>query len=313
MIEREPGGPTSNLHAEDDVIEAAPPRGLVADRYLTGLVGRDILVSRSPWLHEQEADGQNVRLIYTLFDFTARGWGGDDLPRVLDAAEYLGFSGLNITYPFKQAVIDHLDDLSDGARRIGAVNTVAFQNGKRIGHNTDVIGFADSMRAGLGDASTARVVQCGAGGAGSATAYALLENGTEQLTLFDFDADKRDSLITQLQRDFPAATITVGTDLPAAMAGADGVVNATPMGTPKMPGSPVPAGLIEPRHWVSDIVYFTLETQLLADARAKGCRTVNGSGMVVSQAASAFEIFTGLSANRARMAASFDAWPGAGQ
>ena len=279
-----------------------------ADRYLVGLVGRDILASRSPWLHEHEADALGVRLVYALFDFTARGWDSAQLPDVLAAAERLGFAGLNITYPFKQAVIDHLDDLSPSAARIGAVNTVAFANGRRTGHNTDVTGFADSMRAGLGGASADTVVQCGAGGAGSATAYALLASGTRHLSIFDEDAARAAALVAKLAQDFGDGRVAVGSAIAPALAAADGFVNATPMGTAKLPGTSIDTRLLEPRHWVSDIVYFPLETQLLADARRRGCRTINGSGMVVSQAASAFEIFTGLSADRQRMAASFDAW-----
>ncbi len=273
--------------------------------FLTGLVGRDILASRSPWLHEQEADAQGVRLSYSLFDFTARGWSDADLPKLLDAAERLGFAGVNVTFPFKQAVLAHLDDLSEGARRIGAVNTVAFAGGKRIGYNTDVTGFAESFSRGLPDAGTDCVVQIGAGGAGSATAQALLESGIGTLILFDTDGTRRDSLAVKLKAEFGADRIVAGTDLAAALASADGIVNATPLGMAKLPGMPVPAALINLRHWVADIVYFPLETELLREARQRGCRTLNGSGMAIHQAAGAFEIFTGLTADRERMKKSF--------
>ena len=300
--------PPAGSQAEDGVYSAPPPPQPATRRFLTGLVGRDILVSRSPWLHEKEADALGVRLVYTSFDFTARGWDAAELPRLLDACERIGFAGLNITYPFKQAVIEHLDDLSDGARRIGAVNAVAFAGGKRVGYNTDVTGFADSMRRGLSGASAAHVVQCGAGGAGSATAFALLDSGTQELTIFDKDAERLADLVTKLRQDFGQERVHAGEDIADAMRRADGLVNATPMGTAKLPGMSVPQEVITPRHWVSDIVYFPLETELLAVAAAKGCRTINGRGMVVSQAASAFEIFTGLTVDRDRMTASFEAF-----
>lgn len=148
-------------------------------KLLTGLVGQNILASRSPWLHEQEAQAQGLSLTYLLFDFAARGWTKDELPRLLDAAQLIGFSGLNITHPFKQDVIPLLDELAPSAKKVGAVNTVHFVDGRRIGHNTDVTGFGESVRRGLPNANISRVVQFGAGGGGSATSHALLEHGTK--------------------------------------------------------------------------------------------------------------------------------------
>ena len=272
---------------------------------MTGLVGRDILASRSPWLHEREADAQGIRLTYALYDFATLGLDEADLPRILDAAETMGFAGLNVTHPYKQAVIAHLDDLSAAARKIGAVNTVAFSGNKRIGHNTDVSGFAESFRSGLPGVATGLVVQIGTGGAGSATAHALLETGVGTLALFDQDEAKRAALADKLRTDFGADRVSEPANLAETLGRADGIVNATPMGMARYPGTPVPKGLIETRHWVADIVYFPLETELLHDARMMGCRTLDGSGMAVYQAAAAFDIFTGLSANRMRMRESF--------
>lgn len=273
--------------------------------FLTGLLGRDILASRSPWLHEREADAQGLRLVYSLYDFAARGWDESDLPRLLDAAAVVGVSGLNVTHPYKQAVVQYLDGLSDGARRIGAVNTVHFVDGKRIGHNTDVTGFGESFRHGLPDAAIDSVVQMGAGGAGFATAHALLDLGVAQLQIFDVDSARRRALVQKLRRDFGDNRAAEGGDLEAAIAGADGIVNATPIGMANYPGTSIPVELLRPSHWVADIVYFPLETMLLSEARRRGCRTLDGSGMVVFQAAAAFDIFTGVTADRERMLKSF--------
>ncbi len=274
-------------------------------KFLTGLIGRDILASRSPWLHEQEADAQGVRLSYTLFDFTARGWADTELAALLDAAERIGFAGVNITFPFKQAVLAHLDDLSDGARRIGAVNTVSFAGGKRTGYNTDVTGFAESFARGLPGAALGHVVQIGAGGAGSATSQALLTSGVEHLTLFDTDDARLNKLVAQLGAEFGLGRVLAGKDIAASAQSADGLVNATPIGMAKLPGLPLAADLIELRHWVADIVYFPLETELLREAKQRGCRVLNGSGMAIHQAAGAFEIFTGLTPDCDRMKKSF--------
>ena len=283
----------------------APPFAAQRPTLLSGLVGRDILASRSPWLHEREADAQGIRLVYSLYDFAARGWDERDLPRLLDAAQLIGVAGLNVTHPYKQAVIAHLDGLSDGARRIGAVNTVQFIDGKRIGHNTDVTGFSESFRHGLPDATLGSVVQMGAGGAGFATAHSLMDLGVERLSIFDTDGDRRDALIDKLRRDFGEGRVVGGEDLESALARADGVVNATPVGMVKYPGTSIPVDLLQPQQWVADIVYFPLETALLREAKRRGCRTLDGSGMVVFQAAAAFDIFTGLTADRDRMLKSF--------
>jgi shikimate dehydrogenase len=287
---------------------SAPPFAARGTAYLTGLVGREIQASRSPWMHEREADAQGLRLVYTLYDFAVRGWDEADLPRLLDAAALLGLDGVNVTHPYKQAVVPYLDGLSDGARRVGAVNTVKFENGQRIGHNTDVVGFAQSVENGLPGAPKGSVVQMGAGGAGFSTAHALLDLGVEALHIFDTDPARRGALVAKLNGDFGSGRAVAGHDLAATLTRADGLVNATPVGMANYPGVPVPVEMLRPTLWVADIVYFPLETRLLAEARARGCLTLDGSGMAVYQAAAAFEIFTERAADRARMIASFKAF-----
>jgi len=268
---------------------------------LVGLIGSGIQASRSPALHEHEGDAQGLRYLYRLIDLDALGLEPAALPELLTAAQRMGFTGLNITYPCKQAVIPLLDDLSDEAAAIGAVNTVVLHGGKRIGHNTDALGFAEGFRRGLPDAARKRVVQMGAGGAGAAVAHALLSEGVEQLTLFEVDPARAHALVDNLSRHFGAGRALVGEDLPAAMSQADGLVNTTPIGMTKLPGTPVPPALLKASQWVAEIVYFPLETQLLRDARALGCRTLDGSVMAVFQAVKAFELFSGRQADADRM------------
>ena len=273
---------------------------------LVGLAGRGILQSRTPWMHEQEADAHGLRLIYGLYDFTDQGWADEELASLLDAAQRMGFAGLNITIPFKQTVIGMLDELDEAAASVGAVNTVSFRNGRRVGSNTDMTGFAEGFRAGLTGADLSAVLQVGCGGAGAATANAMLGPlGVGKLVLFDADYARAASLREQLVRTHGEGRVELAEDAASGAAICAGVVNATPVGMAKFPGMPLPAVAIEQRHWVADIVYFPLETDLLAAARRRGCRTLDGSGMAVHQAAEAFEIFTGRKADPARMAASF--------
>jgi shikimate dehydrogenase len=282
------------------------PEGKAGARVVrTGLIGCGIQASRSPWLHEREGAAHGFDLSYSLFDFAMTGRGDADLENQLSEAEAASYAGLNITYPFKQSIIPLLDELSKGASVVGAVNTVQFTNGRRVGHNTDVTGFAESLKAGLGDADLGTVLQLGCGGAGSATAHALMQSGVAKLLLTDVDPAKAAALVEQLAAAYGPDKVALAETVVEAAAEADGIVNATPMGMEKMPGLPLPAEAISARHWVADIVYFPLETALLREARNKGCVTLDGSGMAINQAAGAFEIFTGVAADRARMAASF--------
>lgn len=271
------------------------------DTVLAGLIGSGIKASRSPALHEHEGDAQGMRYLYRIIDLDVLGLDLSALPSLLVAAERMGYTGLNITYPCKQAVIPLLDELSDEAASIGAVNTIVLRDGRRVGHNTDALGFGEGFRRGLPGAARRHVVQMGAGGAGAAVAYALLSQGVEQLTLFEVDPARAQALTDNLSRHFGRGRAIVGEDLPAAMARADGLVNTTPVGMTKLPGTPVPAGLLRPSLWVSEIVYFPLETQLLNEARALGCRTLDGGVMAVFQAVKAFELFSGRRANANRM------------
>lgn len=268
---------------------------------LAGLIGAGIQASRTPAMHEHEGDAQGIRYLYRLIDLDALKLDISALPQLLDAAQRTGFTGLNITFPCKQAVIPLLDELSPEARGIGAVNTVVFANGKRTGHNTDCLGFAEGFRRGLGDVPRQRVVQMGAGGAGAAVGHALLSEGVQQLSIFDVDVQRAQDLADNLNQHFPGDRAQAGSDLPQAMAAANGLVNTTPMGMQKMPGMPVPKALLHPGLWVAEIVYFPLETELLREARALGCRTLDGGTMAVFQAVKAFELFSGRQADAQRM------------
>lgn len=272
---------------------------------LAGLIGAGIQASRTPAMHEHEGDAQGIRYLYRLIDLDQLGVTSEALPELLDAAQRLGFTGLNITFPCKQAIIPLLDELSPEARGIGAVNTVVFADGKRIGHNTDCLGFAEGLRRGLPNVARERVVQMGAGGAGAAVAHALLQDGVQQLTIFDVDPARAAELAANLNASFGAGRAQAGSDLPAAMAEAQGLVNTTPVGMAKLPGLPLPAELLRADLWVAEIIYFPLETELLRAARALGCQTLDGGKMAVFQAVKAFELFTGRAADAERMMAHF--------
>ena len=269
--------------------------------FLIGLIGSGIQASRTPAMHMLEATRQGLSYIYKLIDLEKLGLGVEALPELLNAAERLGFDGLNITHPCKQAIIPLLTDLSQEARAIGAVNTVVLRSGKRCGHNTDYTGFAESFRRGLPGVRLNRVVLLGAGGAGAAVAHAALDLGIEHLTIFDLDTAKASHLVNALA----TSRVIHGSNLAEAMHAAAGLIHATPTGMAQHPGMPLPPTLLRPEHWVAEIVYFPLETELLRTAKQVGCRTLNGSGMAVFQAVDAFRLFTGIQPNAERMLRSF--------
>jgi shikimate dehydrogenase len=263
--------------------------------FLIGLIGSGIMASRTPPMHEAAADAAGIRYIYKKIDLTELKVGAEALPDLLTAARRMGFDGLNITHPCKQAVLPLLDELSADADALGAVNTVVISHGQMIGHNTDWFGFAENFRRSMQGAPLGRVVQLGAGGAGSAVAFALMKLGVQRLTIIDVDPNRAQSVVSSLSGRFADRRVQVGQDVAVAMADADGLVNTTPIGMAKYPGTPVSATLLRPDLWVAEIIYFPLETELLREARALGCRTLDGRGMAVFQATEAFRLFTGIS------------------
>ena len=275
--------------------------------YLVGLIGAGIGASRTPAMHEREADALGLRYLYRRIDLEALGLGVEALPELLRAAERMGFDGLNITHPCKQAVLPLLDELSDDTRALGAVNTVLLRDGRRIGHNTDWSGFARAFERALPEVAKTRAVQLGAGGAGAAVAHAALVLGMGKLAIFDIDRARAQALARQLAGRFGEGRAVAPDDLAAAMTKADGLIHATPTGMASHPGLPLDETLLRPQLWVAEIVYFPLETELLRRARALGCRVMDGGGMAVFQAVEAFRLFTGIAPDADRMRRHFAA------
>jgi shikimate dehydrogenase len=259
-------------------------------------------------MHEREGAAHGLLYLYRPIDLAALGLPAASVGELVRAARNLGFNGLNITHPCKQLVIEHLDEVDDDAARLGAVNTVVIrEDGTTVGHNTDWSGFLSAFRAGLPGAALRRVVQFGAGGAGSAVAYALLTAGVEHLSLVDVDLERAADRAAELAAMFPGASVEGRTtaELASLLEAADGVAHCTPVGMAAHPGTPFDTSLLDARQWVADIVYRPIETQLVHEARARGCRVLDGGRMAVGQAVDAFRIFTGLEPDADRMRAHF--------
>jgi len=274
-------------------------------KLLMGLIGSGIQRSLTPAMQEEEARQQGLRLHYQLIDLDVTHTSPEQLPTLIKAARVMGYAGLNITFPCKQTVIPLLDELSDEAAAIGAVNTVVIKDGRLVGHNTDCSGWSFGFQRALPDADLSRVVLLGAGGAGAAIAHAVLRLGAQHLVVVDQDPTRASDLVGRLNACYGEGRASSEADVAVAMAGASGLIHATPTGMDKLPGLPLPAALLRPEMWVSEVVYFPLETELLKVARALGCRTVHGGGMAVGQAVGAFELVMGRQPDPERMQAHF--------
>jgi len=269
-----------------------------------GLLGFDLDLSLSRVLHEAEGRALGLDYRYDVFDAN-RNPAYRDVGARLDTARREGYSGLNITHPFKQVAVGYVDQMSDDAWVLGAVNTVVFEGGKSVGHNTDWYGFARSIDKNLSRVSRRTVVQFGAGGAGVAVAHALLRSGVDRLVLLDIEQGRAEVVAESLNAAHERAAVEAGAVADAArwVRDADGVVNATPLGMPAHPGSAIPLELLRPGLWVHDVVYMPLETVLTAAARSAGSLTVGGGDMLVFQAAEGFRLFTGVAPDVDRMLA----------
>jgi shikimate dehydrogenase len=270
-------------------------------KFLIGLIGSGIGSSLTPAMHEEEARQHGLVLYDQLIDLEREHLGAEVLPALLNALRTIGFAGFNVTHPCKQAILPLLDELADSARAIGAVNTVVLRDRRLIGHNTDGSGWEWAFRRASPQADLSQVVLLGAGGAGAAIAHALLRLGALKLLIFDTEPVRAAALASRFEQTHGSSRVEHATDLAAALERAQGLVHATPTGMAHSPGLPLPAALLRSDLWVSEIVYFPLETDLLKAARAAGCVTLDGGGMAVGQALGAFRLFTGRDADAARV------------
>lgn len=274
--------------------------------YRVALLGNGIKPSLSPALHMAEARRLGLDYEYRTVDLGARR--EVDLGAELQRLEDAGFDAANVTHPFKQAVLEHVAHLSPVVRRLGSANLVLLGDGRRTAHNTDVTGFRAALEGFLGDRrigdrrSGGTVLQIGAGGAGLATASALIDLGFDPVVVHDVVPAAVEAMVDR----FPGALRGSGGSLDAWLPRADGVVHVTPVGMAEHPGVAFDVDRLGPGAWVAEVVYRPLETELLRRARARGLPTLDGGGMAVGQAVESLRLITGLEPDVDRMHAHFN-------
>jgi shikimate dehydrogenase len=275
-------------------------------RYLVGLVGDGIGASLTPELHMREARRLGLDYDYRLLDLEAGEHDASDLVDFLRRLADEGYSAVNVTHPFKQRVMASMDDLSPEARRIGAVNLVLFRDGRMHGHNTDWTGFRSALLQDLAGEPRETVLQFGAGGAGLATAYAVLSLGTASVVVHDVDVAHAKALADKYRPHFPEQTITATNgSVDPWWESLDGVIHATPLGMAHHPGMAFDPSRLALNAWLAEVVYRPIETELLRKARATGRRVLDGGPMAVGQAVDSLRLITGREPVPARMRADF--------
>jgi shikimate dehydrogenase len=264
---------------------------------IVGLIGYPLGHSISPAMHNAAFKKLGIDCEYLPFEVNPK-----DLAEGIEGMRALHIAGFNVTIPHKETIVPLLDDVTKLARIIGAVNTVVNQDGILVGYNTDGAGFIDSMKEDAkADPVEKNIVLLGAGGAARAIAVMLGEANAKSLIITDIDNEKAKNLSEYVGSYFDISTNFVETDSPelqSAIDKADILINSTPIGMhPKIGASPINKNIkLHKNLLVYDLVYNPSETKLLKTAKAAGCKTCSGLGMLVRQGAHAFTLWTGKEA-----------------
>ncbi len=265
-----------------------------------GLIGDNIGASQAPRLHQLAGRQNACRVTYDRLVPRERGM---DFDALFDHVAEAGYRGINVTYPYKERAARRVQVDHPRVRAMGAVNTVLFGNGPPRGYNTDYSGFISAYRQARGDAPPGRVLLIGAGGVGRSLAFALSELGAAELRLVDTDPSRAAALAEALGDTFPALSVSIGADAEGAADGADGLVNATPIGMVGHDGTALPARAMEGAKWAFDAVYTPVETRFLGHATTAGLVTISGYELFIGQGLDAWQLFSELPIDEERLRA----------
>jgi shikimate dehydrogenase len=265
----------------------------VSEAVRLALVGSGIQRSMAKAFHELAGALSGLDVTYDLIELDAGS--RDDIVRVIGRCHHDGYTGLNVTYPFKELAFGCVAVDEPTVAQIGAVNTVVLHSGSPIGWNTDYSGLVRRWHARWPHNLPGVVALIGAGGVGRSTAFALAQLGASALRIADVMPDRVRALADAVARRFPELPIVMAESAESAVKGADGVVNATPVGMYFNPGTPVDLGAIGEQRWLFDVVYSPIETPLLTRAAATGMAVLNGFELFLGQGFDSFELFTGQS------------------
>lgn len=266
-------------------------RNITGKTRVLAILGYPVEHSLSPAMQNAEFDRLGLDYVYVPAPVAP-----DNLEVCIKGLVAAGVAGFNVTIPHKQAVMRFLDEVSDDAALVGAVNTIKVENGRLHGYNTDIDGWVRDVQE---DILLERSSVCliGAGGAARAVAVGALKSGASRLFICGRNPETVSALASSLKEKMPDADISWkgmdDQDCRAEVGACDIVVNTTPVGMDSTPGMPVPVDWLTENQYFYDTIYTPAETELLRAARQNGCATRNGLGMLAYQGAVAFEIWTG--------------------
>ncbi|MGE1102435.1 shikimate dehydrogenase [Peribacillus simplex] len=262
-----------------------------------GVMGDPIAHSMSPDIHNDAFEKENIEAVYHHFHVTKEG-----LIDAVKGMKALGTEGFNITIPHKTSIIPFLDEVDELALAIGAVNTVVNKNGRFIGYNTDGKGFFKSLCDEIsGDIKAKKTLVIGAGGAARAIYFTLVKEGVKQVDIANRTKERAAQLVSDCPYDKVSKALSI-IEAEESLSQYDLIIQTTSSGmSPELDHSPLKVDQLKTGAIVSDIIYNPLQTKLLREAGEKGAETQNGLGMFINQAALAFEIWTGIMPDTARM------------
>jgi len=257
-----------------------------------GLLGYPVRHSLSPAMHAAAFKKLKLNGIYLLFE--ARR---ENFTATLKKLKLMGVSGFNVTVPYKEEIVPHLDKLDESAARVGAVNTVLNKGGKLTGYNTDGRGFIRSLRSDLGFRVKGKnIFIVGAGGAARAIGFSLAQEKARTVTFYDVIPERAAKLAGDIGKTFPSVRVSSVDSCVCSYSFADLIVNASSCGMKMSDPLPVDPKLLSRKALVYDIIYSPAPTKFIRSARAAGIKGVNGEGMLLGQGALAFRIWTGRNA-----------------
>jgi len=263
---------------------------------IIGVIGENIENSLSPLLHNQIILKHSLNFRYLPFQVAET-----DLGEAIQSIRALNIRGVNITFPYKEKAIEFLDEVEESARRIGAVNTIVNNKGNLTGYNTDVIGFKKTFQeVGKFTIKKKKAVILGAGGAARAVIYSLLEEGIEEISIFNRTLEKTEKIKQGFSPFFPESNINIFSfeqnDLKDKIKKANLLVNATSVGmASQLDNTPLPdEKLFHPDLLVYDLIYHPAKTFFLRQAERVGAKIINGLPMLVYQGIESFYLWTGF-------------------
>lgn len=257
-----------------------------------GLIGNSISQSRAPFLHKMLGDIYGVDVSYELHDPGTSDRAGFEAE--LKKMQEAGYTGTNITFPFKQLAVEYVDLPDVAVNEVGATNTLYLADAQISATNTDYTGFILGYRSRRGDKPAGRSLMLGAGGVGRAVAFGLFQVGATELGIFDLNPESSAALVQSLKNQGYSAHQVLPADLTSAVASAEGLINCTPIGHYATPGNPVDPSLFGGQQWAFDAVYVPIDTEFLKCAHQAGLEIVSGFDLFFYQGIEAFRTFAGI-------------------